>query len=78
MNRKDLIEYKTGVEVDTKCQSCGITAEESYALGPVHTGINHPEYCKTYSFYSWGGESKHTCPRCHKEESLKKCFDAMG
>jgi hypothetical protein len=44
------IERKTGVHPNTKCHNCRITATESYKKGPVLTGINHPEYCQTYSF----------------------------
>ena len=79
---KPWIERKTGVPCDTKCFRCGITAEQSFAKGPFPTGIVHPEYCETYSFYCYGEHpdapsSKHACPRCHKEIELEKTMKAM-
>ena len=70
------IERKTGVHPNTKCFVCGITAAKSFKKGPVDTGINHPEYFQTYSFYYYGN-NKHYCPRCHKEAQLKGLFDLM-
>ena len=34
-----------------KCARCGITRDESDRLPAVATGIDHPEYCFTKSFY---------------------------
>lgn len=70
------IESQTGVNPETKCCICGITARESYKLGPVNTGINHPEYCRTYSFYS-NVKKEMFCPRCHKESEIKALMDLL-
>lgn len=66
----------TGVHPNTRCAVCKITAAKSFEKGPVDTGINHPIYKETYSFYSWG-DGKHVCPRCHRENELKTLFEAM-
>lgn len=70
------IKRKTGVPLNTKCFRCNKTNQESFALGPFPTGINHPEYYQTYSFYRYG-ENKHACPRCHKEMELESLFKLM-
>lgn len=66
----------TGVPVGTTCKRCGITAEESAKLPPVETGIDHPVYCQTKSFYHYN-DGKHMCPRCHRETQLESLFEAM-
>jgi hypothetical protein len=73
------VKNKTGVPPDTMCQICGITAEQSVKKGPVETGINHPEYSETYSFFtdSQNKTGLYMCPRCHRENSVKKLFDFM-
>lgn len=73
---QDWIERKTGVDLDTRCFECGINAEESFNKGAVNTGINHPEYKTTYSFYHYG-KNQDVCPRCHKELELGKLFAVM-
>lgn len=70
------IKRKTGVDPKTRCIKCGITAEESFKKGPASTGINHPEYSQTYSFYKYG-ENQHMCPRCHKEHQLDLSMKSM-
>lgn len=81
MTRKDKIEYLTGVPLNTKCARCGITAKASFNKGAFDTGINHPTYRYTYSFYNYsqfiGKKNVHYCPRCHKETELEKLFDVM-
>ena len=74
----DWIKRKTGVHPNTKCFICGITAAESFKKGPIETGMNHPEYCQTYSFYGYGSkQDKNLCPRCHKEKQLRDLFAVM-
>jgi hypothetical protein len=61
-------------EKDT-CDRCGIT-KEAAKNHPVKTGINHPDYATTTSFYlSWDGGV--TCARCHRELEIRKIFKAM-
>ena len=72
-----IIRNNTGVHPNTKCTHCRITAAASFKLGPVDTGINHPVYCETYSFYQSISDKKYYCPRCHRELELKKLFEAM-
>jgi 7-cyano-7-deazaguanine synthase in queuosine biosynthesis len=67
----------TGVPPNTKCADCGITATESVKLGPVQTGINHPVYKETYSFYKSIKDNKLRCPRCERENEIKGVFKAM-
>lgn len=71
------IRDNTGVDPNTKCAQCKITAAQSFRLGPVPTGINHPVYYQTYSFYQSIKDGKHYCPRCHRENEIKAVFDAM-
>jgi len=64
------------------CVRCGITKAESDKLPAVATGINHPEYAYTKSFYLGGGNSSDSpveimCPRCHRESELESCMKAM-
>jgi hypothetical protein len=70
----DIVQQKTGVRPNRKCHQCKITAKESYELGPADTGIDHPEYSKTYSFYLHM-DGKSYCPRCHREIKLKQLMD---
>lgn len=71
----------TGVPKGTKCARCGILAEDSAKLPPALTGINHPEYFQTRSFYRYGDERigpvTHMCPRCHRESELELTMKAM-
>ena len=60
-----------------KCARCGITRDESDRLPAVATGIDHPEYCFTKSFYLSQNTLEHHCPRCHRELDLESCFKAM-
>ena len=72
----------TGVHPSTKCSQCRITAAESSKLPSVATGIDHPVYNQTKSFYRSGGCNTgvpvtHMCPRCHREEALEGAMRAM-
>jgi len=61
-----------------KCCVCGITDKERDKLPPMPTGINHPVYCKTTSFYESNVKpKKFWCPECHKEKELKELFELM-
>jgi len=78
--RDEWVKRKTGVDPDTRCRRCRITARDSVKRGPFPTGINHPEYCETYSFYLYdqGKETAHhMCPPCHKEAELESLFALM-
>jgi hypothetical protein len=82
MTKTEWVKRKTGVPANTKCAQCGITAADSFGRGPVATGINHPEYFQTYSFYQYGGCNTgipitHLCPRCHRERELRLTMEAM-
>jgi len=57
------------------CDNCGITKEEAKNR-PVATGINHPDYAYTTSFYL-GHNGEVNCAACHRENELKLCFEAM-
>lgn len=64
------------------CVRCGITQEESNKLPAVATGINHPDYDFTKSFYLAGANNGNDpayiwCPRCHRESELEKLFAVM-
>lgn len=57
------------------CDRCGITKEEA-KKHPVATGIDHPEYKTTTSFYlSYDGGV--LCARCHRESELESLFKLM-
>lgn len=76
------VKGRTGVHHSTRCRVCKITAAESVKRGPVDTGINHPVYCQTYSFYQNEDRNTsipvtHLCPRCHREQALKSLFATM-
>lgn len=75
-NDLNWIERKTGVNPKTKCIKCGITAKDSFSKGPVLTGINHPEYYQTYSFYNYR-ENQSMCPRCHREHEIDLTMKSM-
>ena len=65
-------------EIDdmTPCDRCKKTYGQRKKEPPMPTGINHPEYCFTTSFYLsyYGGV---TCPECHKEMELESLFKLM-
>jgi hypothetical protein len=67
----------TGVEPDTRCARCKITAAESVKRGAFPTGIDHPVYHETHSFYQHLDDGKHFCPPCHREMKLAELFDLM-
>ncbi len=57
------------------CDKCGIDKDEA-KKHPVDTGINHPEYRYSTSFYlSINGGV--LCAKCHREEELKSLFNLM-
>ena len=70
---------KTGVPLDTVCQVCKITAAQSMKLPAVLTGINHPQYFETYSFYTDANDKskKYTCPRCHRDGAIAKILEII-
>jgi hypothetical protein len=57
------------------CDRCGITEEEAKKY-PVETGINHPFYNKTTSFFL-GIDGSVTCARCHGEKELEDLFRVL-
>jgi len=64
------------------CVDCGISQADSNKLPAVATGINHPDYSYTKSFYLEGGQHANSeviirCPRCHREHQLESTFKAM-
>ncbi len=79
MTITEQIKRKTGVHPRTKCFLCRKTAKEAFYGPPVITGINHPEYYQTRSFYGWGGyeSGNHVCANCHRENELKSLFALM-
>ena len=69
---------RTGVHPNTKCIKCGITAAKASLLPPTRTGIDHPEYCLTRSFYCGNGKNaKHMCANCHRESEIEGAMNAM-
>lgn len=72
------VKGRTGVHPNTRCVVCKITAAKFSRGEPVDTGINHPEYCRTLSFYEQRyGSKKYLCAKCHRESELKSLFEAM-
>ena len=76
------VKGRTGVHHNTKCNLCGITAGKASRLPPTPTGINHPEYYQTLSFYQSGGCNTgvpvtHTCAVCHRENEIASAMRAM-
>lgn len=57
------------------CDRCGITKQEA-KKHPVDTGINHPQYRFTTSFYL-GNRGQVNCAACHREMELETLFAAM-
>ena len=68
---------RTGVHHATKCSVCRVTAATFSRREPVDTGINHPEYCRTLSFYLNQKTGKHMCARCHREDEIRSLFELM-
>ena len=57
------------------CNRCGISKKEAKKF-PVNTGIDHPFYRYSTSFYlSMNGDV--LCAKCNKEMELKKVFEAI-
>jgi len=57
------------------CDRCGISKKEAEKY-PIDTGINHPFYRYSTSFYldTNGGV---LCAKCHKETELESLFKLM-
>ena len=58
------------------CDRCGISKEKRKTLPAFDTGINHPTYRYSTSFYL-GFDGDVMCPECHKETELEKLFNLM-
>lgn len=68
---------KDGYNLDKDvCDRCGITQKEA-EKHPVATGINHPQYKYSTSFYL-GTDGSVLCARCHKEKELEDLFKTMN
>lgn len=67
---------RTGVHHNTRCSRCGITAAKASKLQPTPTGINHPEYCVSLSFYKVVAATlefqSHTCVPSATEKQNSK------
>jgi len=77
------VKGRTGVHPNTKCYRCGITAAKASRLPPTPTGINHPDYYQSLSFYQSGGCNTgvpvtHMCAKCHRETQLEGAMKAMN
>lgn len=70
-----MVRRLTGVHPNTRCSRCKRTAAQAVKMGPAETGIDHPQYRTTYSFFSQG--KLHWCAHCHREVELERLFGAM-
>lgn len=58
------------------CDLCGITKEKAKEI-PVLTGIDHPKYKYSTSFYySFTGEV--LCAQCHRGKEIGQVIDKIG
>jgi ribosomal protein L37AE/L43A len=64
------------MDYERVCKRCGKTKTQRLKEPPMFTGINHPEYMYTKSFYKYG-EDNYLCPECHKETQLEELFKVM-
>ncbi len=55
------------------CDRCGIHKDNAPT---VDTGINHPQYRYSNSFYL-NTNGRVLCTKCHKEEELESLFKLM-
>jgi hypothetical protein len=59
-----------------KCNKCKKTQKQRNLEPPAKTGINHPVYCRTKSFYKYA-EDVYLCPECHREKQLELVMASM-